>query len=137
MSVIVIALQIAALVVFGSLGPEMTGTASQYGPGVMERNIANRQAGRTEIPLPAELPQVDGYIAMRNCERIGELWIVKPVGMPAELFLVADCACAGDGTAIWMLGHNIILEVGYETALRWNTVKKGIKVQAWELTPRP
>lgn len=132
MPTIVIALQIAALLLSGSLGPESTGTASQYAPGRMAETIANRQAGLTEIPLPAELPQVNGYIAVMDCNKIGELWLVKPENKPVGLFLVVDCACPGDGTIFWMLENNIIMEVDHETARKWDTVGGGIKVQAWE-----
>lgn len=120
---------------FGStLGPEVTGTASQYAPGRMEETIANRQAGRTEIPLPQELPPVHGYIAVRDCDQVGELWLVQPESGKLEVFLVTDCPCYGDGTVFWMLANNIIMEIDHGTAARWDTVDSGIKVFAWALS---
>ena len=43
--------------------------------------------------------------------------------------LVVDCAQIGDGTVEWMRENGIILEVGHETARRWGTINKGIKVE--------
>lgn len=44
--------------------------------------------------------------------------------------LVVDCAQAGDGTVEWMRENNVVLEVDYQTAVRWGTVGRGIEVQA-------
>ena len=101
------------------------GTASQYAPNVMERVVANRQSWGQ---LPTDLSGVDGCIAVLSCDDVGQVWLVKPDGGKWEQFLVADCA--GDTETIeWMQVNNILVEVDHDTAIRWDTVGKGIKVQ--------
>jgi hypothetical protein len=95
------------------------GTASQYGRGVMERVVKTRQAGLTAYNLPATLPVVDGYIAVMNCNDIGQVWSVN-----GEKMLASDCA-GSQATRNWMAWNNIPIEVDYLTALRWNTVGRG------------
>ena len=109
MSVVLVALVMACSV----------GTASQYGPGVMEKVIRNRQAIKS---LPIHLPPVDGYIAVYDCAHIGSVWRINN-----ERFLVADCA--GDAhTRWWMLWYGIDIEVDYKTAVRWHSVGAGREV---------
>jgi len=48
--------------------------ASQYGNGVAERVINVRQHRNVTYSLPLKLPEVDGYIAVRDCHHIGEVW---------------------------------------------------------------
>lgn len=103
------------------------GTASQYSPGVMERVVKTRQSGRTARDLPRELPPVDGYIAVLECNRIGEIWRVF-YKERWESFLVADCA-GSDATRRWMTQNNILIEVDYLTAKRWGVVGRGAKVE--------
>ena len=112
----------------------LTGTASQYDPGVFEIVITNRQARRTEFNLPAVLPQTDGFIAVENCEDIGQIWYIQSPTGRWESFLVADCAgpqLRPDGltAAEWMRNNNIVVEVDGATAERWDTVGAGIGVQ--------
>jgi len=108
-----------------------SGGASQYDPGLMERVIANRQ-GYSQ--LPADLPAVDGYIAVVDCARLGEVWLVKPVGGSWETMFVADCAgphLRDDGMTggEWMLENNVLMEIDHQTALRWNTIGAGIQIK--------
>jgi len=105
----------------------LSGVASQYAPGVMQTVIANRQAGLTEMTLPADLPETDGYIAVESCANIGQIWYVQNPGGEWESFLVVDCA--QEDAATWMRANNIILEVDHATAERWDTVGAGIDVQ--------
>jgi len=103
------------------------GWASQYSPGVMERTILNQQRYGN---LPMSLPVVDGYVAVLDCNRLGEIVYLRPEGGEWEKFLVTDCARRDgkDGTRTWMLKSNIIVEVDYKTAVRWNTVGRGKRV---------
>ena len=106
--------------------------ASQYAQGGMERVIANRQAGRTAVSLPADLPRVDGYAAAKECSEIGSVILLRPVGADRwDRLLVVDCAVRddSDGTRTWMDRKGVIAEVDHETALRWGTVGKLIKVE--------
>ena len=114
------------------------GRASQYGPGVMDRVIRVRQSGRTAMTLPAKLPEVDGYVAVQDCLMIGEVIRVRPVGAAEwERFLVTDCASKSDRQSPtdprsgyeWMVDGNILIEVDYETAVRWNTVGRAIDIE--------
>lgn len=43
--------------------------------------------------------------------------------------LVVDCADPTDGTAEWMERNGVLLEVGYPTAVRWETEGRGIEVE--------
>jgi len=44
-----------------------------------------------------------------------------------EYLMIADCS-GHQETTNWMKRNNIIMEVGYETALRWGVVGRGAKV---------
>lgn len=114
-----------AVIQFG-ITPVQSGVASQYAPNVMEHVVANRQGWGQ---LPADLPDgVNNYIAVLSCGAIGEVWLVRPDGGKWEQFLVADCA--GDTETIeWMKKNKILIEVDHNTAIRWDTVGKGIKVE--------
>lgn len=107
--------------------------ASHYSPGVMEQVIVNRQTGNAWVHLPSELPMVDGYAAVQDCSRLGEVLYLRPVGAQSwESFLVVDCAMlpGTDGAHEWMTENNIGVEVDYETALRWGTAGGGVKVES-------
>lgn len=109
----------------------MTGTASQYGRGVAERTIAVRQANppRVSKMLPQELPGTDGYIAVLECEHIGEIWYLRNIDTGSiRSFLVIDCA--GDApTRNWMIRDNIVGEIDWRSAVEWDTVRRGVKVE--------
>lgn len=115
----------------------VTGKGSQYARGVMDSVIAVRQSGRTTYDLPKELPEVDGYIAVLHCYEIGNIWYVRPVGSVWwERFLVTDCASGSDSRtydglsgAQWMVKYNVLIEVDYNTAVRWRTVGRMIPVE--------
>jgi len=109
------------------------GMASQYAPGVMDEVVANRQRGITIADLPDPLPSVDGFVAVEDCSEIGDIIWLRPEGQGAwESFLVADCS--GDQrTSDWMARNNILVEVDYATALRWETVGYGIAVEMLQL----
>lgn len=108
------------------------GIASQYGNGVAESVIRVRQTHNVSRPLPLNLPRVDGYVAVRDCDRIGETWWLRPEGGEWELFLVMDCAGSRE-TRNWMDRNRILVEVDWETAVRWGTVGRGVKVERGHL----
>lgn len=108
----------------------LSGIASQYAPGVMESVISVRQSGMTAANLPGNLPDVDGFVAVKDCDRIGEILWLRPQGQRRwESFLVVDCANPADGADLWMERNNILVEVDHNTAKRWDTVGKGINVE--------
>lgn len=106
----------------------LVGTASHYGPGgVMERTIEARQRMGH---LPQMLPDVDGYVARPYPDDIGKVIWLKPLDYHSwESFLVVDCGGVADGGRAWMLNNNILVEVDYQTATRWGSVGRGIKVE--------
>ena len=105
------------------------GWASQYAKGVMQRVIRVRQAGRTSRTLPENLPQVDGYAAALSANAIGQIWYIQPEGHSHwERILIVDCGGA-DGGASWMARNNVLVEVDYETAQRWDTLGRGKRVR--------
>lgn len=108
----------------------VAGIASQYGPGRMQSVIAIRQIpGRTAYTIAQDLGRFDGFMAMEDCGELGNEYYVKPVTAEAwELFLVTDCSGHAETTE-WMQRNNIIIEVDHETAVRWETVGRGIAVQ--------
>lgn len=109
---------------------------SQYSPGVMETVVDNRQSGKAWVGLPENLPETDGFIAVRDCSEIGSVWYVQnPNNGNWESFLVADCAMptGTDGAAEWMEENNVAMEVGYKTAERWGMVGRGFKT-CWTKT---
>lgn len=118
----------------------MTGWASQYDPGVFKGVVKMRQARRTAMDLPNRLPDVNGFIAVVDCSKIGQVWRVRPVGeWQWREMLVADCAgphLREDGLTgrQWMILFGVVIEADYETALEWGTVGRGIKVV---VDPRP
>ena len=123
----------AALALLASL-TILSGGASQYAPGVMAQVIANRQAGLAAPTLPAELPSVDGFIAVVDCAEIGNIWYVRPPDGDWERHLVADCAgpeLRTDGLTggEWMRANNILIEISASTAEGWGVAGRGIKVE--------
>jgi len=103
----------------------------------MQRVIRVRQSGRTAHPLPLSLPHVDGYVAAQDCNAIGSIVHLRQNAHGEwERFLVTDCAShsggspnAGESSYEWMRRNNILYEIDYETALRWNTVGRLSTVQ--------
>ena len=103
-------------------------TLSQYSPGTMESTVAKRQSDG----LIAQNIAVDGFLATRDCENIGDIvWIRKVGQRDWEMFAIADCAMpkGTDGAFEWMTANSICGEVGHATAKRWNTVDSMVKAQ--------
>jgi len=100
----------------------------------MESVIRVRQSGRTRMGLPAELPEVDGYIAVEKCSQIGEIWYLRPEGGEGvESFLVVDCS-GSIKTSEWMMRNNILVEVDWGTVLRWGgAYHRGIRLERLQL----
>ena len=111
---------------------------SQYREGMMERVIENRQSGNAWVMLPLELPKTDGWIAVRDCDRLEDIWWVEnPVTMEWESMLIVDCARPPetDGAVEWMLENNVAMEVDYQTAERWGAIGKLTKARWSESYP--
>jgi len=104
----------------------LSGFASQYSRSTFERVIANRQKWGQLV----DAPKTDGYVAVEDCRRVGEVLYLRPVGGEWERFLIADCA-GGEATRQWMRRNRIVVEVDTETAKRWGFPEmRGIPVEA-------
>lgn len=98
-------------------GGILEGRGSYYAHGVMDGVIKNRQRHGS---LPAELPDVVGYIAILQCDRVGLVYEVRHGEEgPWEPFLVTDCAGIADGGAAWMVDGGWVAEFDFETLVRW------------------
>lgn len=106
----------------------VSGWGSQYREGIMRKVIENRQAGRTAYSLPAQLPDVDGFVAWPWCHDIGKIVELRQVGGLWESFLIADCP-HDQATRNWMTGNGILVEVDYATALRWDVVGRAAPIE--------
>jgi len=114
-------------------GKIVIGWASQYGPGVMTATVRLRQVWE-QVPL--DLSDYDGAVAVADCSTIGGtvwLWF----NGPWERFIIADCGSKSDARLYdglsgyqWMVTYNVLVEVDYETAVRWGCVGHGAKVEA-------
>lgn len=102
------------------------GYAAYYNPGIMEQVVAIRRAGWTASPLPKELPPVVGFVAVKDCDRIGQivaLWH-ESEGW-AYPYLVSDCANRLEGHDEMMEKKGIVVEIDYNTAARWQVLGYG------------
>ena len=111
----------------------VSGWASQYAPNVMERVVRTRQAGRTAHDLPLDLSGIDGFVAIVDCDRIGEVVQIRAEGSREwESFLVSDCSGSAKVTD-WMVRNGILVELDWPTVVRWNGQKgRGIRVEVKE-----
>lgn len=96
------------------------GYASRYDEGVFEGVVALRfREGWWRNEPPADWHAVAGFAATTNCDQVGRVLLMRPVGAARwERVLVADCAGA-DGTLDWMVENRIIAELDYGLWSRW------------------
>ncbi len=121
-----------------SLSLVLSGTASQYAPGVMEATIQTRQNSRTAYNLPKNLPPVEGFAALAEEYYVGKIVFLRSHRVGEwEAFLVADCAGKSDWQSAtdrrsgyqWMKTSGIVAEVDAATGKRWGKSWGGISVQ--------
>jgi hypothetical protein len=104
----------------------VTGIASQYAPGVMQEVIGVRQRMGD---LPQDLPEADCYVA-RPYDEVGQVVYIRPVGQSEwKKCLVVDCGGVADGGRQWMLSGNVLVEVDYQLAQKWDTVGRAIDIE--------
>lgn len=102
-----------------------TGWASHYADGVMESTVEARvEMGH----LPADL-DATCYVARPHPRDLGRTVWLRPDGGRWTRCVVADCGGVADGGRQWMIENNILVEVDYETAVRWGSVGRGIRVE--------
>lgn len=107
--------------------PIATGWASHYNPDIMESVVmVNYRHGN----LPPHTAVFDTYVAVLDCDYVGSTILIRPAHTRQwTTALVSDCACAcHPDTISWMQDNNIIVELDFPTALRWNAVGGGLKV---------
>lgn len=86
-----------------------SGYVSRYDPGVFEAVVSHRFVnGWWRNEPPADWDTVAGYAATTDCNQVGQVLLMRPVGATTwERVLVADCS--GDLESMnWMLDNNII-----------------------------
>jgi hypothetical protein len=102
------------------------GTLSQYDQVSTDRVLYNRSAfGQTAYTLPDKREGVTGYIAVYDCERIGQVVTVS-WSNHVERLMVFDCA-GDEVTRLWMKQGNVIGEVDFYTARRWGMLGLGME----------
>lgn len=67
---------------------------------------------------------VTGYIAVPDCGRVGDYAYIRVNDGPWERVRVFDCM-GDEGDISWWKQHNLIGEIDYYTALRYDVVGKG------------
>ena len=114
------ALLLTALLIAPETTP-VTGYASRYAPGVFEGVVAHRFAnGWWRNTPPSDWTTVAGYAATTDCNQVGKIVLMRPIGATRwERVLVADCAGNDGYTMDWMLQNNIIVELDYTLFTRW------------------
>lgn len=102
-----------------------TGWLSQYAEQPTSEVLANRQVqGRTAYTLPANWQSFDGFIAMRDC---GELGNVYRLNVDGQLMTILVFDCSGhQSTSDWMTRNNILGEIDYWSALKLGRLGRGI-----------
>ena len=101
------------------------GILSQYDKAPTDMVLYNRSLfGRTAYMLPEDREDVTGYIAVYECERIGQVVTVS-WSNHIERLMVFDCA-GDDETRQWMKRWNVIGEVDFYTAQRWGMLGQGM-----------
>jgi hypothetical protein len=101
------------------------GVLSQYDQASTEMVLYNRSVvGRTAYTLPEDREGVTGYIAVYDCEWIGQVVTVS-WSNHVERLMVFDCA-GDDETRRWMKLWNVIGEVDFYTAQRWGMLGRGM-----------
>ncbi len=89
-----------------------SGIATRYDPGVMDEVVENRTRWGHLDPDA----QVAGYVALLDCDRLGELvWLQAPGGRVLGPVMVADCA--QDAHRDGLLDRGIVVDLSWELAL--------------------
>lgn len=95
------------------------GWASAYAPGVMPDVVRYRlEHDLWRVPLAPDWYTVSGYAATADCDQVGAVVLMRPVGATRwERVLVADCA--GRDSWQWMVDNRIAAELDAATWERW------------------
>lgn len=94
------------------------GFVSRYDPGVFESVVRTRRVWDQNVSKTFE----DGYIAVLDCDLVGETVFVEFEDGSYTYLKVADCAGIADGGASWMQRNKISGEVDFNTAMKFDCV---------------
>ncbi len=108
----------------------ITGWATHYDHGVMQATVEARQ-GFGQLPDPL-VSDYAGFVARPDCSEVGSTLWLRPSDASKAFypFLVADCAgkdAFTDGVD-WMTAGGFLVEVDYHTAVKWDTLGRGIQI---------
>jgi hypothetical protein len=102
--------------VFLIFGQVDTGYASAYAEGVMEDVVRTRlENDWWPVPLPVGWYTVEGYVAIEDCRRVGEVTTLHVHGESYRV-LVADCGergKPGEGQ-MWMRENDVVVELDWD-----------------------
>lgn len=117
--------------------PHQQGWASQYSANMMKPTIVARiDMGHI---THKQVKMADVYVAVVDCNRLGEMGFISINGASPEVYLVADCARRddGDGAKSWMEKNNIIVELNHAAAVRHGVEGEGgVRALMWS-NPSP
>ena len=109
-----------------------SGLATRYDPGVMDQVVENRvDWGQVDPSLLAL-----GYVALLDCERIGEpVWLEHPDGRVVGPVVVADCAQEEHREEL--IGRGFAVDLSYELAVELGAVEAPVMgMKVWDGRPR-
>lgn len=90
----------------------LAGYASTYAEGVFEDTLAYRfRENVWRVAPPWDwYYRIEGYVAVGDCGRVGEIATLAAADGEEYTVLIADCA-GNDGTPQWMEINNIVVEI--------------------------
>ena len=109
-----------------------SGIATRYAPGVMDEVVENRARwGHLDGGQ-----QVAGYVALLDCDRLGELvWLQAPDGRIVGPVTVADCAAAQHRDA--RIAQGFAVDLSWELALLLGVIDAPVGgFTVWDQDPR-
>lgn len=71
----------------------------------------------------------DAYIAVADCDRMGERGYMTINGSEPIAYVVYDCANRSDETVQWMVDSNIVAELDYNTTAKYVPNRDGAIVR--------
>lgn len=101
-----------------------TGYFTQYAE---QPTIATIEYRQSAGQLPEDLSPYDVFLATTDTCNIGEVGWIRPEGEEWERFIVFDCAGHQETVDNFFRPNNIIGEIDYWTAVRWDTLGRGIR----------
>ena len=109
------------------------GWASHYAPGVMERVIENRL--RWNHIQQYQVDGVNCYVAGRYASEIGKIVWIRALQGSWTRCLVVDCAGIADGGLEWMLTHNVLYELDFNTMNHIGRLGRGLRISVRRTNP--